>query len=227
VYKLTSRQQAFLDQVIALFETTGESVHYSVVADRLGVARSTAYEMMRLLEGKGYLTAEYVLGDSAGPGRSAIVFMPSFRGVDAEWERVRARILSALGQGEAGDQELLQDILQRLPSSMSPLAFCAQVIAALLLNVRSELRSRLGEHELIQSLLSPNLPDVSSLNLLPGFALGLSFRERANRELRGRLVEYTREYQRRLAHLDAQGCAMLQDFLHNLLARSQTSAHER
>lgn len=224
--ELTPRQHDFLDQVVELYETTGEPVHYSAVAERLGVGKSTAYEMLRILERKGYLSADYVLGESPGPGRSAVVFTPKSHGADAEWEQVRTRILNALGQSEASDQELLQDILGRLPSSTSPLAYCAQVMTALLLNVRGEFRSRLGEHELIQALLANNLPDTPSLNLLPGFALGLSFRERANRELRGRLVEYTQEYQRRLSRLDTRGRALLQDFLRRLVVRTQTSTPE-
>jgi len=67
------------------------------------------------------------------------------------------------------------------------------------------------------------LPDTPSLNLLPGFALGLSFRERANRDLRGRLVEYTQEYQRRLGHLDARGRVLLRDFLRHVVVQTQTS----
>lgn len=223
MHKLTPRQQDFLDQVVDIYETTGEPVHYSTVAEHLGVSKSTAYEMLRLLEEKGYLSTDYVLGDSPGPGRSTVVFTPQFYRSDAEWEQVRTRILNALGQGEASDQELLQEILSRLPSSTSPLAYCAQVMTALLLNMRTELRSRLSEHELVQDLLANNLPDTSSLNLLPGFALGLTFRERANRELRGRLVEYTQEYQRRLSHLDARSRALLQDFLRNLVVRTNTS----
>ncbi len=223
---LTHRQQEFLDQVINLYRTTGEPVHYSAVAEILGVGKSTAYEMLRLLENKGFLSAEYVLGEASGPGRSTVVFIPKSQQVDAEWEKVRTRILGALGQDDTNEQELLQDILNRLPSSISPLAFCAQVMTALLLSVRGELRSRLWEHELIQSLLTNNLPDTPSLNLLPGFALGLSFRERANRELRERLFEYTQEYQRRLDHLDTQSRAVLQDFFRNLLAETQTSSPE-
>lgn len=224
--ELTPRQQDFLDQVIRLHKTTGRAVHYSTVAERLGVGKSTAYEMLRLLGRKGYLSVDYVLEEGSGPGRSTVVFTPRSRGPDAEWEQVRTRILSALGQDEASDQELLQDILSRLPSSTSPLAYCAQVMTALLLNMRGELRSRLGEHELVQVLLANNLPDTPSLNLLPGFALGLSFRERANRELRSRLVEYTREYQRRLDRLDARSRALLQEFLRTLVAQSRTNASD-
>ncbi len=206
-----------------LYQITGEPVHYSTVAERLGVSNSTAYEMLRVLEGKGFLSAGYVLGEGSGPGRSTVVFTPTSHGPDAEWEQVRSRILAALGRGEVSDQELLQDILGRLPNSTSSLAYCAQVITALLLNVRTELRSRLSEHELIQAILSSNMPDTPSLNLLPGFALGLSFRERANRELRGRLVEATQEYQRRLSSLDARGRALLQEFLRNVVVKTQTS----
>ncbi|MFQ5854520.1 MAG: LexA family protein [Anaerolineae bacterium] len=223
---LTPRQQEFLDQVVELYQTTGEPVHYSAVAERLGVGNSTAYEMLRVLQSKGYLSADYVLGESSGPGRSAVVFTPKSHGVDTEWEQVRSRILTSLGTDEVSDQELLNEILSRLPSSISPLAYCAQVMTALLLNVRGEIRSRLGEHELIQALLANSLPDTPSLNLLPGFALGLSFRERANRELRGRLVEYTQEYQRRLGRLDARGRALLQEFLRHLVLQTRTSTPE-
>ena len=181
--------------------------------------------MLRLLERKGYLSSHYVLEEGSGPGRSAVVFTPVTGAGDPEWEGVRSRILSALSRGEITDQELLREILNRLPASRSPLAYCAQVITALLLNLGEELRSRLGEHELIQALLVSNLPDQPSLNLLPGFALGLSFRERANRELRARLVEYTQEYQRRLARLDAQSRILLQEFLRKLVALAQSPSH--
>lgn len=224
--ELTPRQQEFFDQVVDLYRTTGDPVHYSTVAERLGVSKSTAYEMLRILEGKGYLSADYVLGESTGPGRSAVVFTPKSHTPDAEWEQVRNRILTTLGRGEVSDQQLLQDILGQLPSSTSPLAYCAQVMTALLLSVRSELRSRLSEHELVQVILASNLPDTSSLNLLPGFALGLSFRERANRELRGRLVEYTQEYQRRLGYLDTRGRALLHEFLRRLVVQTQVSTPE-
>jgi len=226
--ELTPRQKAFLDEVIRLYHSTGEAVHYSTVADRMGVGRTTAYEMLRLLERKGYLSAHYVLEEGSGPGRSTVVFTPIAGASDPEWEGVRSRILNALSHGEIAEQELLREILNRLPSSRSPLAYCAQVITALLLNLGEELRSRLGEHELIQALLANNLPDQPSLNLLPGFALGLSFRERrerANRELRARLVEYTQEYQRRLARLDAQSRILLQEFLRKLVVLAQSPSH--
>ncbi len=223
--ELTPRQQAFLDQVVRLYRATGEPVHYSTVAEQMGVGRTTAYEMLRLLERKGYLTSQYVLGETSGPGRSTVVFVPVTGPRDLEWEGVRSRILAALGQGEATEQELLGEILSRLPTSRSPLAYCAQVMTALLLNLGQELRSRLKEHELVQALLANNLPDQPSLNLLPGFALGLSFRERANRELRARLVEYTQEYQRRLARLDTRSRALLQEFLRHLVTLAETPSH--
>ncbi|MFQ5594934.1 MAG: LexA family protein [Anaerolineae bacterium] len=224
--ELTPRQQEFLDQVIDLYQTTGEPVHYSTVAERLGVSNSTAYEMLRVLERKTHLSARYVLAESSGPGRSTVMFTPRSQLADAEWEQVRSRILATLGRDEASNQELLQDILGQLPDISSPLAYCAQVTTALLLSVRTELRSRLSEHELIQAILASNLPDTPSLNLLPGFALGLSFRERANRELRSRLVEHTQEYQRRLGRLDARGRSMLRDFLRRVVVQTQTTTPE-
>ena len=52
-------------------------IHYSALAEHLGVSKITAYDMLRHLEEKGYISSHYQLEDEkTGPGRSKVVFSP-------------------------------------------------------------------------------------------------------------------------------------------------------
>jgi len=230
---LTSRQRAFLDKLLTLYHDAQEPVHYTTVAQHLGVGNTTAYEMMRLLEEKGYVRSEYVLAQGSGPGRSSVVFSPTFKALrtfrrlagtmatDEGWETVKERILSTIGQGDTEERELLDDLVVRIGLSDSPLVYCAETITALLLNVRQELRSRLGEHELVKRIMAPDAPKQPPLDLLPGFALGLSpLMERASRQI-DKLVEYAQEYQERLQRLDSQKRETLRSFLREVMTSLQ------
>ncbi|MDI7275599.1 MAG: hypothetical protein QME94_06440 [Anaerolineae bacterium] len=75
--ELTPRQRQFYEALVALCRASGRSVHYSAVAEALGVSPFSAYDMLKVLESKGVVGSEYVLDQSTpGPGRSAIVFHP-------------------------------------------------------------------------------------------------------------------------------------------------------
>jgi len=231
--ELTARQRAFLDRMLDLYRETRQPIHYSTAAQKLGIGATTAYEMLKLLEKKGYVTSDYVLAEGSGPGRSAVVFYPTAKArvilqrlagrkaEEQEWTRVKERILSKLGQGAAAEQELLNEILAKISSSDLPLIYCAEVITALLLNLGQEIRSKLAEHDLIKSILALDVPDQPLLSLLPGFALGISLTDEASRHV-DRLMEYAREYQRRLQILDSDRYRDLLGFVREVVAVFQT-----
>src|SRR5512147_3090950 len=74
---LTRRQEDFVQKMIELKQEFNGPVHYSVLAERLGVSPFTAYDMLCLLEEKGFVTSAYQLpGDKSGPGRAERVFYP-------------------------------------------------------------------------------------------------------------------------------------------------------
>ena len=76
--KLTRRQEDFIHKMLDLYRELQGPIHYTVMAERLGVSRFTAYDMLRLLEEKGLVISEYQLAESkSGPGRSEVVFIPS------------------------------------------------------------------------------------------------------------------------------------------------------
>ena len=72
--KLTGRQRQYLRQMIALQGLNeNEPIHYSALAERLGVNNVTAYDMLRSLETKGCVEARYDLPEVRS-GRSTILF---------------------------------------------------------------------------------------------------------------------------------------------------------
>jgi DNA-binding MarR family transcriptional regulator len=58
---LTPRQGTFLRALGELCRAEGQAVHYSSVAMRLGVSRFSAYDMLKVLEEKGYARYVYIV----------------------------------------------------------------------------------------------------------------------------------------------------------------------
>ena len=227
--KLTGRQKEFLSQFLDLYREADEPLHYARVAERLGVGRITAYDMLRLLEEKGLVTSEYVLPPSRSAGRSSIVFRPTpaadallaeLAGDDwerAEWQEVKERILEALRAGKGGHyEELLDGIFSRLDEQRSPLFAAAEMVTAFVLALDQLTReaevSGLSEH-----MRDLGFPGEMGLDALAGLTVGLSLVERTNRHLTTQLVGRVRQYQTNLVRLSAENRTRLSDFSHEVL----------
>jgi len=223
--KLTGRQRSFLSQFLDLYREAREALHYTTVAERLGVSKITAYDMLRLLEKRGLVQSEYVLrGKGRGAGRSSIVFRPTPKAhtlfaelageaVDLEqWEAAKVRILEALETGKGGDyQDLLKEILERLPERQSPLLYAAEMVTAVILSLQ-QLREDASASGLSDRLRSLGLPEEAGFSALGGLAVGLSFAERANRRLINLLLSHVGRYQELLSRLSAENLGRLADF---------------
>ncbi|MBC8450391.1 MAG: hypothetical protein H8D78_21870 [Chloroflexi bacterium] len=221
--KLTGRQREFLSSFLDLYWENRQPLHYSAVAERLGVSPMTAYDMLRLLEERGLLASEYVLPES-GPGRSTIVFRPTEKatavmtrlaGVEweqEEWEPIKERILKALRENRGTDyQGLLEEILLRIPERKSPMTYVTEMITAVLLQLH-QLRDEARGSSLLESLRSLGLPGE-----LAGLTVGLSFVERANRRITSLLLSYSRKYQEHLARLSSESRRRLTDFAEEVM----------
>lgn len=76
--KLTRRQEEFIANLVDLNHEFNGPIHYSLLAERLGVSPFTAYDMLNVLEEKGMVNSEYQLAaDKSGPGRAERLFYPS------------------------------------------------------------------------------------------------------------------------------------------------------
>ncbi len=229
--ELTLRQKTFLDKLIDLYHEAQKPIHYSVLAQKLGVNRFSAYDMLKLLESKGLVRSEYILDEhNSGPGRSSVVFYPLTKAREMlsrlagnpseqrEWAQTQEHILANLREGQTSDGGLLEDLLAAIPKAISPLAYSAQVLTALLLPVRHRLEAL--DHDLATMLAPKESPAASdSLDLLAGFALGLSMTtERLGRDLSAMLMEYSRNCQAYIEGMDAERRRILADFVREMLA---------
>lgn len=183
---LTGRQEAFIRNLVDLYLENAEPIHYSLLAERLGVSPFTAYDMMRLLEERGYVRSEYQLQEGKRqPGRSIIVFAPTPKAhqVMAElaadipqgnWEEVKDALLERVRSGRFEDSDVVMDVVARLPQDDPPLLrYCTEVATVLTLRVW-----RSGDWDKLSKRLQPLLASADgasreSLLLLGGFAIGM------------------------------------------------------
>ena len=230
--ELTLRQRAFFNKLLDLYKEAQRPIHYTVVAQKLGVNRFSAYDMLKLLEEKGLVGSEYVLEGNSGPGRSSIVFYPLVKAKDRakevlahltgaaeaqEWEQAQERILTALREGQIADKDLLNELLAAIPQTSSPLAYCARVMTALLLRMRQPIRTGDLAGSLTRLLTPGEESSAAGLDVFAGFALGLSAtRQRADREWE-RLMEYVKRYQGYVQEMDSERQDALADFLREMV----------
>jgi len=228
--ELTFRQRSFLSKFLDLCRETREAFHYSVVAERLGLSKSTAYDMLRLLERKGMVTCEYVTPKKIpGPGRSSILFFPTPRARETffhmaggaaeerEWEEAKTVILSSLRKGKASDYHgLLRELAARIPETRSPLAYCAEVITALLLGLR-EARFRFSEHNPVNRLLETPVSKLG-MSILGGLMLGLALANQVSQRFLGNIQEHVRRYEKSLNELSPESLSVLRRFTQEVVA---------
>ena len=232
--KLTPRQQTFLDSLFELYRDLKGPVHYSVVADKLGVNKFSAYDMLKVLEQKGVAASDYVLNDEqAGPGRSQVVFYPTHAAAqfltqlreemryNADWQRVKERILTRLQTAqESNPGDAMKESLSNLPDTKASLNYCAEMISVLLLNIQ-----QIGTKNTLPAL--ENLTSSGQLGLaaLAGVSMGTSLsNEHEDVSLSEKLLIHTQRFQNQLAELSDESVNKLSAFLNDaMLTMRQTS----
>lgn len=224
--KLTRRQQTVLSKFLDLYRQNEEALHYTAVADYLGVNPVTAYDMLRLLEDRGLLTSEFVPpSQREGSGRARVVFRPTAAAQalleelaggewqQEEWDIMKRRTLQALHTGKGSDyQDLLDDLLIRIAEQRSPLLYTAEMITAVILQAY-QLKEDVADSAFFERLHNLGLANELGLNALGGLAVGLSFVERANRRVAKALLAQTSRYQEMIGRLNAESRRHLTDFV--------------
>lgn len=230
---LTRRQQEVLIKFLDLYHEGGEPVHYSILAERLGVGRVSAYEMLRLLEKHGLVEAEYQRPEEAsGPGRSTVVFRPTlsatrrlrllagkdFRGQE-EWEQVKTRILQQLQNRQNKDHEaLLDELLEHVPDQPVSLSHLADIATAILVNLNFlEAKEEIAN---VQSALSKKeLFGVAGLSALIGLGTSFAISKRLYNRLGSLLLSRASQILSAMATLNSERLNRLGDLLREV-ARS-------
>jgi hypothetical protein len=228
--KLTPRQRAFLDKLFDLYCDHQGPVHYSLVAEKLGVNKFSAYDMLKLLEKKGMARSDYVLAaEHIGPGRSMIVFSPTKKAasllsqlkvdinINEEWRQFRERMLHRLRETQSTNYwELLNEILARIPERKSPLIYCTEMITAFLLNL-NQAREKASGMNPFRTLSSLGSTGEAALGALAGLSLGSILTEKADVSLRDKLLSCTKRYHAHILNLSEEAKTNLSDFLQEAL----------
>ena len=207
--KLTRRQEEFVRSLLDLYGELQEPFHYSELAERLGVSRFTAYDMLRVLEEKGVVSSQYQLDEArSGPGRSTVLYEPTPRARRIlanvfgehgreDWQEVTEQLLELVQEGALGDVELAQEMLARTPPDEPPaLRYCLEVMTVVALRLRrhTERQRLVGQ---AQALLASGEDNCrAGLSLLGGFALAvLGDEEDENEAWQEELLAHIGQYQ--------------------------------
>ncbi len=223
--KLTYRQQQFLSRFLDIYAEMHQSMHYATIAERLGVGKVTAYEMLRLLEERGLVAAEYQsTQDQHGPGRPAVLFYPTaeadrwVKGLAGnaanleDWQAVKEEILRKLRSGLAnGYEDLLSELLERIPEKRSPLIFVTELVTTAILTLAA-IQDSPEVRSVLTQLKKIGLPEGISLSVFSGISMLLSVLERANRRSTRILLSHVNQYEEALAQLNEDSRKQLGDF---------------
>jgi DNA-binding MarR family transcriptional regulator len=225
--KLTPRQQTFLDNLFELYREFKGPVHYSVVADKLGVNKFSAYDMLKVLEKKGVAASDYILNDDqAGPGRSQVVFYPTHKAAqfltqlrdemryNSDWQRFKENILGGLTEArQTNPTEAIKEALSNLPDPKISMNYCAAMISVLLLNME-----RFRSHNLTPLLEALSAKGEVGLATLAGLSLGSLLTDEANdKSLTEKFLAHTQRFQNQLAEMSDESITKLSAFLNDAM----------
>jgi len=225
--KLTRRQEEFILKLLDLYRELQGPIHYTALAERVGVSRFTAYDMLRLLEEKGLVASKYRLDrDKPIPGRSEIVFWPTEQArsfmaeltqneAEHDWEGIKKGVLDKVRTGEMRERELAEEMIARVPShGPAALRYCIEIMTVMALRLRHGAGRKLLADYLPQILVGRDVIDRAYLSLLGGFAMGVLADENiSDEEWNNELFDHVVRYQQIVFSMDDNLCRRLGEVL--------------
>lgn len=222
---LTRRRKEVLRKLVALSEEVGGPVHYTLLAERMGVSKWAAYEVLRALEAEGYVRASY--GEKRGrAGRPEVLFEPTEKAREAveprplpervrrEWARVKEGILRRLSEGSRNYIEMLKEARRQRET----LSFCACVLGALVAEASAKGGTILDQ---VSNLVRQGRGEWVLL-----VVVGMLVAATARRGLKG-LSRYLVRFQEGVERLGVEGRRALMDFLTEALKAVREGGEER
>jgi len=239
--KITKRQKEFLQSLIDLYQDKGSPIHYSEVAQKMGVSKWTAYDMLQLLHKEGLLEVEYLIPESDNYkwgklGRSTITFFPTKKGYDissptkqkisiniVELKKIKKEIIQKFNKlkGKLNIRDLFKEALQ----SKSPLIFCALLLLILILIIK-KITEGVAEIKLISQIIphtTTNTYTELALIVFAGMCLGVLAKYISkvptiygNNDL-GEYTNYIQTYNQYVSEMDKEEQKSLLDFLKETL----------
>jgi hypothetical protein len=227
---LTYRQLQFLRKFLDIHQGIGQPVHYITVAEQMGVGKVTSYEMLRLLEDRGFVKAEYQPNpDQHGPGRSVVLFYPTVDGEnlvknlpglstqDEDWEITRDHLLDELSKAKPeGYEGLMTSLLAHIPEDRSPLTYATELITTIIITLAS-FKDIPVIRAILVRLSRIGLPHEISLNVMSGISMFLSVWERTNQISGTFLMSQLDRFEKVISQLSEESKKKLSDYTRDLI----------
>ncbi len=241
--KITTRQKEFLKILIDLYKQKASPIHYSEVAQKLGVSKWTAYDMLKLLRKEGFLEVEYLIPESDNYkwgklGRSTITFFPTKKGYAisnlperklpikiAEFDKLKNNIIQKFEEikGKFNLKDLFKEALQ----SKSPLIFCACVLLILILLIK-KITEGIAEIQLLSQVIPADATNTYielALTVFVGMCFGVLTKYINNipKYITGpnnsldEYMDYIQTYNQYVSKMDKEEQKSLLDFLRETL----------
>ena len=250
--KITERQKEFLQSLIELYLKKDTPIHYSVVAQKMGVSKWTAYDMLQLLHKKGFLEVDYLIPESNNykwekSGRSIITFFPTKKGYavsklfqknlptkTAELNKLKKDIIQKFD--EIKGRFNLKDLLKEARKTKSPLLFCACVLLILILLIK-KITEGIAEIKLLSQVIPPNATNTYielALIVFVGMCFGVLTKYINNipeyvAETSNNLeeyIDYIHTYNQYVSQMNKEEQSSLLDFLKETLDEINTKNKE-
>jgi len=223
---ITRRRQEFLQSIKLIYEQTKSPVHYTTIAQKLGISVWSAYDMLKELEKEGYLFSEYLLSKEKSVGRSQIVFSPTSKAfkviaesgklpVDIEeWYKTKEAILQKVEElKKLNSIQLIEEVTKGFPKVEASLTYCAYIIAFFLLYIKTVGgKGKKFAEKLVKTVSQPQ----AGLQMLPGIVFGIFAKKVSNINLIKQLSKLIGNYQYHLAKISLAEHELLMDFMEEI-----------
>lgn len=215
---LTKRRREFIETLVELFIKKGEPVHYVEVAEKMGISKWTAYDILKELEKLGFVKTEYYLKENKGQGRSAVVFSPTENAyllvsdsAKKEWLSVRELLLKKLM--EFNNIDHIEDILKELNNNKIkvPLTVCAYTLTVFLMAMRL-FDDNLVEN--IKNIVTNTSPQIS-LTFFVGMVVGIFMNIKDRYTIIDKLMSILDVFHYNINKLSAYDLMLLNNFLNH------------
>lgn len=218
---LTKRRQEFLDHIYRQFKKTNNPVHYSKVAEAIGVSKWTAYDVLKELENQGLVKRTYSTNENEA-GRSIVVFSPteiaeSFFQKERreltnteEWEAILPEVFKLVENPQNLPlREAIHHIISLMKNVEVKLEFCAYFLSILLLYLNT-----LGKNvkELTVNLINASKEAKVQLTVFTGAVVGMIIQS-VGEELSPDMVKLVQQFLDNVNELNAGELSLLINFI--------------
>ena len=217
--KLTNRRKQFLEQVVHMYSQTKKPIHYSDIANSIGVSKWTAYDVLKELEKNDFLERTYTVNQNE-TGRSIVVYVPTDKSKnlfeqqrhnisnEEEWKQIKSEVLTFINQTNESEKPI-EPLLIKLSKVELKVELCAYFIGVLLVHLN---RQGHTVKELTINLINVSKTPTIQLSTFVGAVIGMII-ESASEEISPEMVNIVKLFMKTLEELNEQELQYLIDFL--------------